>query len=363
VLGLLPLVRSDALHVWLGVGILAVVLGRRPGRTVVGLALSLLPSVLHFVWRHAYYGEWLPNTYFLKVYLNEGLLQLGVDYVRSFGRAYAVPLVLLLVPMLFAPERIRLGLVLGLAVSAAYAVYVGGDVFEHTRYLAHWVPILIVLAFHSAGELVPGQRKPELVLSTLLFIALFFPPGRNTSYAKLTTLNGAPHPGVVAGVLIDRHTRPDSKVGVFAAGMVPYFSHRYCIDFLGKVDRVIARGRPRKRVTNRVWIGHNKYDGAHSFGLLPDVVVVPAVPQTYLETVVTLRDAGWWFQPLPDFMLDVLTTPACVRDYLPHPVPVPYLLENESILIHRSSPDLASIAAWKEPEVVPRHALTLSMLR
>src|SRR5207245_2001642 len=81
--------------------------------------------------------------------------------------------------------------------------------------------------------------------------------------------NGEPESGLVTGVLIGRHTRPEATIAVVAAGNVAYFSHRYTVDMLGKSDAHIAH-EPAHAGS---WVGHNKYDPEYSLGLRPDLVV------------------------------------------------------------------------------------------
>jgi hypothetical protein len=64
-------------------------------------------------------------------------------------------------------------------------------------------------------------------------------------------------------------TREDATIGVTAAGVHPYFSGRYAIDFLGKMDKYIAMlpadisgGVAYGSILS--WPGHNKYDLVYS---------------------------------------------------------------------------------------------------
>jgi len=65
--------------------------------------------------------------------------------------------------------------------------------------------------------------------------------------------------------LIDS-TSDEAKIGVFWAGLIPYYTGRYSIDFLGKADPYIANTYPNLSNNKTVWFvpntlpGHNKYD-------------------------------------------------------------------------------------------------------
>lgn len=70
-------------------------------------------------------------------------------------------------------------------------------------------------------------------------------------------------------IVILETTREDASVGVTAAGVLPYFSSRWAVDFLGKMDKYIAR-LPAD-ISGAVaygsilaWPGHNKYDLEYS---------------------------------------------------------------------------------------------------
>jgi hypothetical protein len=76
--------------------------------------------------------------------------------------------------------------------------------------------------------------------------------------------------------LVDQVSTPEAKVAVVTAGIIPYFTHRYSIDLLGKGDKVIAR-QPMHVTTDMSLAnfrpGHMKWDYAHSIrDLKPDVI-------------------------------------------------------------------------------------------
>jgi hypothetical protein len=83
---------------------------------------------------------------------------------------------------------------------------------------------------------------------------------------------------VVEALWIDRITTPEARILVGRAGTVPYFAHRYTIDFLGKSDRHIAREQAQREDYGlgryiEFRPGHMKYDYAYSVGeLKPDLV-------------------------------------------------------------------------------------------
>jgi hypothetical protein len=76
--------------------------------------------------------------------------------------------------------------------------------------------------------------------------------------------------------LVEQVSTPEAKVAVVTAGIIPYYTHRYSIDLLGKVDKTIAR-QPMHITTDMSLAnfrpGHMKWDYTHSIrDLKPDVI-------------------------------------------------------------------------------------------
>ncbi len=102
----------------------------------------------HYLWRHAYYGDWLPNTYYAK-YVRPWP-EAGVRYYASVALETGVWL-LLPFAIVGAVARLRLGdrlHVLSALVVGAHVVYlvrVGGDHFEWRPLDFYW-PLLAIAA-------------------------------------------------------------------------------------------------------------------------------------------------------------------------------------------------------------------------
>ena len=139
------------------------VLARLVGAVVVAVGA-------HTAFRLAYYGDALPNTYYLKLdgiglwtRVRRGLTVVAYTWLQEL---YAP---LLLAAALVLTRRLRLhraAVLLGVLFLAqcAYCVYVGGDAFEavrfSNRYIAPVVPLLAILAGMGLDELVraPAER-------------------------------------------------------------------------------------------------------------------------------------------------------------------------------------------------------------
>jgi hypothetical protein len=340
-MSLLPLIRSDAYHVWMGLALLALGLHHDRPHIARLLGISLVLPVLHLLFRYWYYGDWLPNTYYLKVAGVQGRTVLGLQHLTRFVRNYGVALVLAIIGALFTRDRQRWLLIGGLAVSVCYVLVVGGDILPYSRFLAHFVPVIFVLALVSIVETRYRRAWAQyLLLLTILFLLFLQTGGYNVSVLR-PNRDSAEERGTVAGVLIQHYTRPQASVAVFAAGGVPYFSRRYAIDLLGKSDPYIAR--QQARIAD--YIGHNKFDLEHSLGLEPDLVVF-LEPYEFVVAFKELEAEKNWY-----YFAAIANHPIFRREYLPNPVNVPYLLEHTSVFIRRSSAELARKQVWREPEI------------
>lgn len=236
--------------------------------------------------RWLYYGDALPNTYYLKLtgYPLLPRVQRGLATLWAFVSGDGAPLVLLALAALLllrgAPARL-LALLFG--AQAAYSAWVGGDAWEYVtpcnRYLAVAVPLLAVLAAASLGllaeRLPPGPAGSRaLAVGALLVLLLgngVRGPGSLRAWLDAPRGVAAVHAEAVRRGLAARDvTPPGGSVAVVWAGIVPYVSDRCAVDLLGKTDRHVAR-LPMRRLA--FYPGHLKWDYAHSLGrLAPDTV-------------------------------------------------------------------------------------------
>jgi hypothetical protein len=251
-------------------------LTRRDWLTLAFAALSsALPIALHALWRHRYYGEWMPNTYLLKVsgHSLEQKLANGSGFVSLFLDQYGVALVaaaagLLLVQKFDAISRVIL---LGMGVALGYQVYVGGDPWVHWRQLAPALVLLCVLfgvlLARAAGWLLGvGVSKRRVLLTISCAVAVLAATNLRFAWELLRFKPYASdkhRADIRTGLALRRVLNEKGRVMSFRAGTVPYYFGGYAIDQLGKTDRHIAL-LPAK--STPAWDrmrgppGHNKYD-------------------------------------------------------------------------------------------------------
>ncbi|RJP81012.1 MAG: hypothetical protein C4524_02625 [Candidatus Zixiibacteriota bacterium] len=308
-LGLALLTRMDAAVLFLAVWgwLLWADPARRRKHLVWGVSLFVGLMAAMTVFRLGYYGDPLPNTYYLKM---TGV-PLGLRLARGFQAFWSMIRqtwgVLFILPMALPfLRRDRLGwLIPGLvAAQMAYSVWVGGDAWEDwgltNRYVTVVMPLFLILlslvlargaewvaARLAAGRIsraavrgnlllalallavnLNGIRQPHLSLREWLLIKPPLAVQENREMVELARLAGD-------------ITTPEAAIGLSWAGIIPYFSRRPAVDFLGKNDRHIARLPARLPAGGDLLTGlrpgHTKWDYDYSIRTLqPDLVL-----QTY----------------------------------------------------------------------------------
>jgi len=255
------------------------------------------------VFRVAYYGAWLPNTYYLKLGGMSTILRISIGLRRFWDFVWNSNWVLFVLPLslLALNKRKILWPFYALFIAqVGYSIYVGGDAWEHNgganRFIAAVMPIFFILLAHTLGTLQEqalqaAKFKAKWARSTSnIFLALF-------AAFSIVSLNNLLVQNPIAkwtlrdkpiftesverylgmGLALHQVTAPEAVIAVVTAGNIPYFSERTCVDLLGKNDPVIAQGPARINSSlfepGNYRPGHNKWNYAYSIGeLQPDVV-------------------------------------------------------------------------------------------
>jgi hypothetical protein len=231
--------------------------------------LILLLPLAHLLFRLGYYGHPFPNTYYLKLTAYDGRFLAGLNDLIQFTGAYFPALGLAFVGAVFARDRRIWALLLAGIPLVVYTLFTGGDDFGGARFFAPWLPLLFLTAFYAPHWFGWQNRPFRVAVITAVLAAVtalmggydFFQGPGNESILT----NG--------GLILEEATLPDTLVGVFWAGTLPYFAHRPSVDMLGKNDAYIAR-LPANEGSFKP--GHNKFDYDYSLARLqPDLLVSP----------------------------------------------------------------------------------------
>jgi arabinofuranosyltransferase len=297
----------------------------RRGHLLWGSLILLAFCAAQTAFRSWYFGDVLPNTYYLKLTGYPLMLRLsrGAYVLAEF--IWSANILLFAIPFALAFKRDRRILLLlwVFTIQMLYSVYVGGDAWEYwggsNRYICIAMPgFFVVLSYGLLrlsrliiGAVMAGPRRAGtptamrtlgvfsllVVLSMLSFNSIYGPKALAEALLikpPLHTGNGGENQLEVEEALRLREvTAPDATIVVVRAGTIPYFADRPSIDLLGKTDRHIAHepmrpSSPGLRRFVEFRPGHMKYDYGYSIeGEKPDVVVQlwrhPEEVQPYLR--------------------------------------------------------------------------------
>jgi hypothetical protein len=154
---------------------------RRAGLLVV-LFAALYAAFL--LWRHSYYGEWLPNTFFAKPPKASAdfppVVSSFDDLYRFLSANFGILFLLLAgLPLLAGPRKLKatpLGSIC--LVGVGFLLYSGGDWMGSYRYLVPILPLYLVLGvagFEMSTEAVASHHGPAAaILRSRLVIAGVF---------------------------------------------------------------------------------------------------------------------------------------------------------------------------------------------
>jgi len=246
---------------------------------VAALAIGPIACVAgQTAFRRLYYGDWVPNTYHVKVAFTVERLAAGWEYVSRAGwpNAALIAAVLLSVAAAGFEPRLRRRVFYGVTfagVWVAYVVVVGGDIMAAHRHLVVAVVIAAITALDGARWLVRGSLRRQAA-GVAVVVALL----AGYTYGQLTDPQRRRHQGDrwywagrPIGMMLRRafaETQP--LLASDAAGCLPYYYRGPALDMLGLCDRYLATHRPAS--FGRGYIGHELGNGAYTLSRKPDLI-------------------------------------------------------------------------------------------
>jgi len=264
------------------------------------LAFSLVSQSL---FRHYYYGDLLPNTYYLKMTGMPLILRLkrGLFVLYKFIRELNwVLFILPFLVLLFRYDKSTLLLALVFSAQLAYSVYVGGDAWEHkggaNRYISVAIPLFFILFVYGweqiKNSLLAAVKEYKTIIGFLgnvgvvliVFLSVLnfnFLLNNQNNIKRIFLLYKplfieANKENVRIAHAVKKVTTEQAEIAVIGAGSIPYFSERQSIDILGKIDSYIAHlpNRIPSGGLANIRPGHMKWDYEHTFGKLkPDLIL------------------------------------------------------------------------------------------
>ena len=266
----------------------------------LALDIAIVAAVVgaHLAFRHSFYGEWLPNTYYAKTgghSWSNSARQYVINFLlESLGVLLAICAVL---PLAAVQERIRRATVPALAVVAASVIGVfltGADWMPGHRVLIPYLPLWTALAVVGVAALLPRLIEPKRLGATLaggaaVVVGMFLwqtQPRQWLLNHVLTRGEGYRHAHVPLGDLLSRLGKPGATVALMDIGQIGYMCRDLRIlDVTGLTDRHIAKS-PGTFLDK-------DYDPAYVLGQKPEYIVVAMrAPQT--QTGFDLSETSAW---------------------------------------------------------------------
>ncbi|HCA78871.1 MAG TPA: hypothetical protein DEP53_03970 [Bacteroidetes bacterium] len=261
--------------------------------------------------RWAYYGDLLPNTYYLKLTGMSSLMRIrnGFGFVTPFLLTIAFPLIVVIVDLMLNFHKRTLFLLVLVLAAIFYQIWIGGDPWTYWRLIAPVMPILFLLfvkavfsmtsyfsgaASYARAAIARPIMPPRFVLEAVIavtFVALIL---ANSGFMQEIYFIARPYTAVDnescinTAIALNELTTEKATVGVTSAGTIPYYTGKAAIDFLGKNDAYVARLSPD--VSGRAaWNGMESVPGHNKFDLNYSIKVLRP---TYVQVV------GWLGQDL-----------------------------------------------------------------
>lgn len=263
---------------------------------VIGYAFACAGYLL---WRHGYYGDWLPNTFYVKTSGAAGELRVrGLSYLGFCADELGLAFVLAFLVLAFLPERSSVEQTIGQRLASyttrlytlltlAYVAMIGGDFLDLYRFLVPTFPLVFGLALHRAyallecadglhratalpqgvrglpraltwfdgAERFPRARWFQLALSVAFLVWYGHNQVALAQRATLVSEVGRREHGIeplgwtatyakrwaATGRWLGAHSKAGDWLAVGAAGAMPFYSKLPNIDTFGLCDGYVAR--------------------------------------------------------------------------------------------------------------------------
>jgi hypothetical protein len=255
---------------------------RRGGFVRACLAGYIVPGIVYFAWRRAYYGVLLP----LPFYLKSATFDLsGLAPTVSFAKNLLFGFVFPIAALVAAPLRRRAWILLPLLSMVAYFVTTDHIMGYGHRYFFPLVPVFALLAgLGLATRLQLGIRPVTqlafivcLVLASAVgFVKTLEVVGDYLAYAR-----GMQTAHIPLGRVLAATSWPAPPIIALGdAGAIPYYSRLETVDTFGLNDPILARCRPDDR-------------DSLILARRPDVVILISQDEQRFESPLPYEDRLW----------------------------------------------------------------------
>lgn len=259
---LLALTRPEMLALAAPIG-LYLLLGNKEGRWPRAIAFGAVFAITYgsfLLWRHWYFGDWQPNTYYAKAAgVGWHMMPSGLRYFAVYLIGTLFPFALLALLALQGLLRTRMPgwwwCLLGVAaVQIGSVIWVGGDHFPLSRFFVPITPVLLLVLAQGWREARQALNRRFATMAQTSLIVAGYLSGGALLLASLVTAMFYHNDGITfiregrmalswcdLGKNLARLYPPDTSVGLIPIGAIGFCSKLPIVDFVGLTDREIAR--------------------------------------------------------------------------------------------------------------------------
>ncbi len=258
-------------------------------------AIFYLP---YFLWRYYYYGFLLPNTFYVKVTVQDSTAQQerGLRHLATFARLHQGWLMAPLLLVAVLKRRTAFwctALWSVLLVYLGYIVYVGGD-WSVGRFFVPILPFAYILlatgiaeAYNTLAEWLRRLTTSRGAMQSLRCAAVGCLLAGGAILFRSSSLRGehelyvggfqaakASHARVAMGQWLRDNVPRDTFIAVDAAGQIPYYADLQTLDMFGVND--VHTGHLEVETMGEGVPGHEKFDFDYIMWRGPDLIVATA---------------------------------------------------------------------------------------
>jgi hypothetical protein len=204
------------------------------------------PVLVHYLFRHAYYGTWLPNTFGAKTGDLATQVGNGLIYLHSY-REHAGPIVYVAVlgaaVGLFERRRDMLAIAALAVAVLGYVVLVGGDWMKFFRFMAPFEPFCFLLVDVGLRRTVDRRDGPTnlaiaaFALSVIAHRAVTILDAQREIMGREKHFWDAATHGTARWLLVSE----PGEVALGDIGYVGWATDYPILDLIGLVDPVISK--------------------------------------------------------------------------------------------------------------------------
>jgi hypothetical protein len=253
-----------------------------PARQRLGFLGIVVAALLPWlVWRTAYYGDLLPNTFHAKVGMSAAQIVRGARYYLAFlVECGSWTIASIALGLLAARRRLTARILLAVVLPfLGYIVAIGGDFMPMYRFFAPITGLLALLLVDGLDAFLDRRATaPRATVAAAVAIAIVWalicvrPAFMGGSFDYVRQDQREVETWRAIGLWFRDHAAGGSSIALVPAGAVPFYSRLETIDLLGLNDRTIAR-RPVEK-PGAAPAGHERSDAAYVLARRPTYVLL-----------------------------------------------------------------------------------------